>query len=413
MGQQSCGAVGGVSKGMMMKRSMMLGVVLTSALMTTPALADSWSRSWMAAPLVSKAPPEKRPDLQDRTVRQVVRISSGGQRIRLRLSNEMSTQPLLLGAVHVALADENGAIVAGSDHVVTFNGAQGATVPARAPLLSDPIALPVKPLTRLTISLHLPHGAPEATVHSYSAATGWTAPGDQTGATNLTDATVIGPRFILSGVEVENRRAGTTIVTLGDSITDGVRATPDSNRRWPDVLAERLQKAGRTSVGVANAGISANRLLSEGDGNNALARFDSDVLAVPGVTHVVVLEGVNDIGSAFAQKRPIPTRDALVGAYRQMIARAHDRGVKIILATILPYKGAGYWSEQGEAVRVAVNDWISTTKEADGFVDLAKAVADPADAARMAKPYDVGDALHPNDAGFRVMAEALDLKLLR
>ncbi|WP_235523572.1 SGNH/GDSL hydrolase family protein [Sphingobium sp. Leaf26] len=398
---------------MMMQRSFLLGVLLTGALMTAPALADGWSRSWMAAPLMSKAPPEKRPDLQDRTVRQVVRISSGGQRIRLRLSNEMTGQPLLLGAVHVAMTDENGAIVAGSDHVVTFNGAQGATVPARAPLLSDPIAMPVKPLTQLTISLHLPQGAPDATVHSYSAATGWTAPGDQTGATRLTDATVIGPRIILSGVEVENRRAGTTIVTLGDSITDGVRATPDSNRRWPDLLAERLQKAGRTSVGVANAGISANRLLSEGEGDNALARFDADVLAVPGVTHVVVLEGVNDIGSAFAQQRPIPTRDELIGAYRQMIARAHDRGVKVILATILPYKGAGYWSDGGEAVRVAVNDWIRQNGEADGFVDLAKAIADPADPARMAKPYDVGDALHPNDAGFRVMADAVDLKLLR
>lgn len=396
-----------------MRRSFLPGVLLTGALMTAPALADGWSRSWMAAPLVSKAPPEKRPDLQDRTVRQVVRISSGGQRIRLRLSNEMTGQPLLLGAVHVAMADENGAIVAGSDHVVTFNGAQGATVPARAPLLSDPITMPVKPLTRLTISLHLPQGAPDATVHSYSAATGWTAPGDQTGATRLTDATVIGPRIILSGVEVENSRAGTTIVTLGDSITDGVRATPDSNRRWPDLLAERLQKAGRTSVGVANAGISANRLLSEGEGDNALARFDADVLAVPGVTHVVVLEGVNDIGSAFAQQRPIPTRDELIGAYRQMIARAHDRGVKVILATILPYKGAGYWSDGGEAVRVAVNDWIRQNGEADGFVDLAKAIADPADPARMAKPYDVGDALHPNDAGFRVMADAVDLKLLR
>ncbi|KQM99326.1 esterase [Sphingobium sp. Leaf26] len=396
-----------------MQRSFLLGVLLTGALMTAPALADGWSRSWMAAPLMSKAPPEKRPDLQDRTVRQVVRISSGGQRIRLRLSNEMTGQPLLLGAVHVAMTDENGAIVAGSDHVVTFNGAQGATVPARAPLLSDPIAMPVKPLTQLTISLHLPQGAPDATVHSYSAATGWTAPGDQTGATRLTDATVIGPRIILSGVEVENRRAGTTIVTLGDSITDGVRATPDSNRRWPDLLAERLQKAGRTSVGVANAGISANRLLSEGEGDNALARFDADVLAVPGVTHVVVLEGVNDIGSAFAQQRPIPTRDELIGAYRQMIARAHDRGVKVILATILPYKGAGYWSDGGEAVRVAVNDWIRQNGEADGFVDLAKAIADPADPARMAKPYDVGDALHPNDAGFRVMADAVDLKLLR
>jgi lysophospholipase L1-like esterase len=394
-------------------RNMAGPVVMLLALAAAPVQAEGWSRSWMAAPLVSRAPVDKRPDLKDRTLRQVVRISSGGTRIRLRLSNEMSTQPLLLGAVHVALAGEDGAILPGSDHVVTFNGAQGAMVPARAPMLSDPIAMVVKPLTRLTISIHLPQGAPDATVHSYSAATGWTAPGDQTGATSLNAPTIIGPRIILSGVEVDNRKAGTTIVTLGDSITDGVRATPDSNRRWPDLLAERLQKAGRRSVGVANAGISANRLLSEGDGNNALARFDSDVLAVPGVTHVVILEGVNDIGSAFAQQRPIPTRDDLIGAYRQMIARAHGRGVKVILATILPYKGAGYWSEQGETVRIAVNDWIRSTKEADGHVDLAKAVADPADPARMAKSYDVGDALHPNDAGFRVMADAVDLGLLR
>jgi lysophospholipase L1-like esterase len=346
-------------------------------------------------------------------LRQVVRISSGGARIRLRLSNEMSVQPLVVGAVHVALAAENGATVPGSDRVVTFNGGQGATIPGRAPMLSDPIALPVRPLTRLAISIHLPQGAPDATVHSYSAATGWTAPGDQTGATTLSGSTTLGPRVIISGVEVESRKPATTIVTLGDSITDGVRATPDSNRRWPDLLAERLQKAGRTSVGVANAGISANRLLSEGDGYNALARFDSDVLAVPGVSHVVILEGVNDLGSAARDKRPMLTPETVIGAYRQMIARAHDRGVKVILATILPYKGAGYWSAEGDAVRVKVNQWIATNREADGFVDLAKAIADPADPARMAKPYDVGDALHPNDAGFAAMAAAFDLALFR
>ncbi|MFD2429784.1 SGNH/GDSL hydrolase family protein [Sphingobium scionense] len=174
-----------------------------------------------------------------------------------------------------------------------------------------------------------------------------------------------------------------------------------------------MQKAGRKSVGVANAGISANRLLSEADGYNALARFDSDVLAVPGVTHVVILEGVNDLGGAARDKRPMLTPQTVIGAYRQMIARAHDRNIKVILATILPYKGAGYWSAEGDAVRVAVNDWIRTTKEADGFVDLAKTVADPADPSRMAKPYDVGDALHPNDEGFRVMADAFDLRLFR
>ena len=391
----------------------LISATLLLALASAPAQAQSWSRSWMAAPLVSRTAPEKRPDLSDRTLRQVVRISTGGNRIRLRLYNEMSTRPLLLGAVHVALAGANGETLPGTDRVVTFNQAQGATIPARAPLLSDPIAMPVKPLARLAISIHLPQGAPDATVHSYSAATGWTAPGDQTAATSLTDATTLGPRVIITGVEVENRNPARTIVALGDSITDGVRATPDSDRRWPDLLAERLQRGGMTLTGVANAGISANRLLSEGDGYNALARFDSDVLAVPGVSHVVILEGVNDLGAAARDQQPMLPPAAIIGAYRQMIARAHDRGVKVILATILPYKGAGYWSAAGEASRVAINDWIRTSGEADGYVDLAQAIADPADPARMAKAYDVGDALHPNDAGFRVMADAIDLSLFR
>lgn len=397
----------------MMRISRLAMVLLIGAAVAMPAQAQHWSRSWMAAPQLSKTPPEKRPDLTDRTVRQVVRISSGGARIRLRLSNEMSVEPLLLGAVHVALAGEGGRIEPGTDRVVTFNGMQGAAIPARAPLISDAIDLPVKPLTRITVSIHLPKGAPDATVHSYSAATGWTAPGNQTHVVSLTDSATLGSRIILSAVEVESRAPATTIVTLGDSITDGVRATPDSNRRWPDLLAERLQKAGRTNVGVANAGISANRLLSEGEGYNVLARFDSDVLAVPGVSHVILLEGVNDLGNAARDRQPMLKPEALIGAYRQMIARAHDRGVKLILATILPYKGAGYWSAEGEATREAVNRWIRTTREADGFVDLAKAIADPADPARLAKAYDAGDALHPNDAGFAVMAAAVDLKLLR
>lgn len=393
-------------------RTGIIGAVLVLALGAAPALADGWSRSWMAAPQAASAPTDKHLDLADRTVRQVVRISSGGQRIRLRLSNEMSVQPLEVGAVHVAMAGENGAIVPGSDHVVTFEGRRDTLIPARAPRLSDPIAMPVRPLTHVTVSIHLPRGAPDATVHSYSAATGWTAPGDQTAVGRMTGESRIEPRLILTAIEVQNRKAGTTIVTLGDSITDGVRATPDSNRRWPDLLAERLQKAGRANVGVANAGISANRLLSEGAGYNALARFDSDVLAVPGITHVVILEGVNDLGNA-ARAGQMLRPEALIGAYRQMIARAHDRGVKVILATILPYKGAGYWSEPGETARMAVNHWIRTNREADGFVDLDKAVADPADSARMAKPYDVGDALHPNDAGFKAMADAVDLRLFR
>ena len=377
------------------------------------AQAQHWSRSWMAAPLIWKEPTEKRPVLTDRTIRQVVRISNGGDRLRLQLSNQMSEEPLLIGAVHIALAGEDGRILPGTDRVVSFNRAQGATIPPRAPLISDPIDMAIKPLTRLTVSIHLPNGAASPTIHAYAAATNWIAQGDQTSADSLTGATTIGPRLILSAVDVETRKPATTIVTLGDSITDGVRATNDSNRRWPDLLAERLQKAGRKTIGIANAGISANRLLSEAEGYNALARFDSDVLAVPGVTHVVILEGVNDLGSAARDGRPMPSPDTIIGAYRQMIARAHGRGVKVILATILPYKGAGYWSEPGETTRLAVNQWIRDNREADGVVDFAKAIADPTDPTRMAKPYDVGDALHPNDAGFAAMAAAVDLTLFR
>ncbi|MFD2429783.1 hypothetical protein ACFSUK_19880 [Sphingobium scionense] len=227
-----------------MGKRMLLGAALLAMVAATPAQAQYWSRSWMAAPLVNRAPLEKHPDLNDRTVRQVVRLSNGGQRIRIRLSNEMSVNPLLVGSVHVALAGENGAIVPGSDHVVTFNQAQGATIPARAPLLSDPIDLAVKPLTRISISIHLPQGAADATVHSYSAATTWTAPGDQTGAQTLTSPAVIGPRVVISAVEVDNAKRGTAIVTLGDSITDGVRATPTATGAGPICWPSGCRKPG-------------------------------------------------------------------------------------------------------------------------------------------------------------------------
>ena len=204
-----------------------------------------------------------------------------------------------------------------------------------------------------------------------------------------------------------------TLVAFGDSITDGAAATNDADTRWPDLVAERLQRA-KLDMGVANLGIGGNRVLEDGNGLNALARFDRDALSVRGVSHVIILEGVNDIGAAWRDKATTrPSADDLIDAHRQLIARGHDRGVKVILATILPYKGAGYWSEWGEGVRTEVNAWIRTNREADGFVDFDKAIRDPADPLRMAKPYDIGDALHPNDAGFKAMAAAVDLKLLR
>lgn len=388
---------------------------LFPALLATAAVghAEHWVRSWAAAPqeVLPASANSPMPDLKDRTLRQVVRLSAGGTALRIRLTNELSEAPLTLGRVTIAATEPDGRIVANSVRVVDFGGA--TAIPAHAPLVSAPIAFKVAPLQRVTISIHLPEGAAAPTIHAYSAATAWIAAGDQTGAATLADAATYGRRAIIAAVDVDAPRTARTVVTLGDSITDGVRATDDADTRYPDLLAERLQKAGMRDVAVANLGLSGNRILTDGTGPNALSRFDRDVLAVPHVSHVLVLEGVNDIGSAARAKQPLPTPQSMIAAYRQMIARAHAEGVKVILCTILPYKGAGYWTPEGEAVRKAVNAWMLSTREADGVVDLARAIADPADPDRMAKPYDVGDALHPNDAGFKVMAEAVDLKLLR
>ena len=391
-------------------------LALLPLLWTGTAQAQHWSRSWAAAPLAALPPQDGRapiPDLADRTLRQVVRLSTGGDRLRLRLTNELSDAVLTTGAVHVALAGADGTIVAGSDRVVRFDGQAAARLPAFAPLVSEPIALKVPPRSRIAISIHLPAGAVRPTVHQHAAATTWIARGDRTAAVRLADPTRFGQRLMIAGIDVETRARHRVIVTFGDSITDGVRATPDADTRYPDQLADRLQAAGMTRVSVANMGISGNRVLDGGTGPTALARFDRDVLAVPGVSDVIVLEGVNDIGAAARDGTPLPTPDALIDGFRQMIARGHDRGIKVRFATILPYKGAGYWSAAGEAVRVAVNRWILTSREHDGAIDFDRAIRDPADPERMAPAYDGGDHLHPGDAGFTAMAAAVDLSRYR
>ncbi len=375
----------------------------------------AWVRSWAAAPQAPLSVQANRPipDLTDQTVRQVVRLSAGGTRLRIRLSNEMSDAPLRIDAVTAALAGPDGSIVAGSSRAVTFAGNRDVLVPPHAPFVSDALAWRVEPAQHIAISIHFVKPPSAPTVHSHAAATAWIAAGNQTAAVQLNRAIRFGQRLVIAAVDVEADRGGRTVVAFGDSITDGARATDNADTRYPDQLADRLRAAGMAGVAVANAGIGGNRLLDDGTGLNALARFDRDVLAVPGVSHVIVLEGVNDIGTATRQRQPLPTADRLIAAYRQMIDRAHDRGVRVILATILPYRGAGYWSAEGEAVRIAVNAWIRTTRTADGVTDFDRALRDPQALDRMAARFDGGDALHPNDAGFAAMAQAIDLKMLR
>lgn len=391
-------------------RSLLAFLLVTLA--AVPAPAQNWVRSWAAAPLEMPPPKPDAAPLHDVTIRQTVRVSAGGTAIRLRLSNELSATPLAIGAVHIALAGPDASIVSGSDRVVTFDGDAATTVPAFAPLLSDPIKLTVPALARVTVSIYLPGDASGATVHQLGVSTNRIAPGDQTAAATLTGARSSTMRYALTGIDVPG---AATIVAIGDSITDGAKSTVDADRRWPDYLAERLAKAGRRGIAVANQGISANRLLKEGRGAGPalLARIDRDVLAVPGVRYVVLLEGINDIGGAMRDKTELPSADDIIDAYRQLIARAHDRGVKVILATILPYKGAFYYTPAGDAVRQDVNRWIKTARVADGVVDFDAATRDPADPLKMAAANDSGDFLHPGDAGYRVMAAAVDLRLFR
>ena len=398
--------------------------VLVCALALTAVHAHAagghWVGSWGASPAMPMAAPANSrlpgtPSFNNQTVVQLVRLSAGGPRLRLRFSNEYGTHPLSVGAVRVALVGEDGATIAGSDRAVSFGGAAAATLPPGAPLISDPVALPTKTMAKLRVSLFLPADTNGCTCHMSGSEAAQVLPGD---ATRQPLGTLSGPatyRAFLTEVDVETAAPAPVIVAFGDSITDGYQSTVGANTRWPDRLTERLaQKAPGRPVGMVNAGIGGNRVMSDGViaifGQAALSRFDRDVLSVPGATHVVVLEGVNDLG---ASKTVPPTAETLIAGYRQLIERGHAHGLKMIGATILPYGGAGYYGAPGEAERQKINAWIRTGHAFDGVIDFDAAIRDPARPERMKAEWQSGDWLHPNDAGYRVMGDAIDLGLFR
>jgi lysophospholipase L1-like esterase len=344
-----------------------------------------------------------------------VHTSIGGDRVRVVVSNAFGTEPLAIGAAHIALRDKEAAIALQSHRALTFNGNLSTIVPPGAVMLSDPVTLTVPPFSDLAIDLYVPGDTAASpspvTMHTGALQTSYVSEaGNHAGAADLPVMTTTQSWFFLARVEVVAAEPVGAVVAFGDSITDGTRSTPDTNSRWPDVLARRLA-AQNIRMGVLNEGIAGNRVLADGAGVSALARFDRDVLAQPGATHVIVLESINDIG--LARTNPSPSAADLIGAHRQMIERAHARGLRIYGATLTPFEGAAYWTKEGEAKREAVNEWIRTGKAYDGVIDFDAAVRDPSNPTRILPQYNPGDNLHMNDAGYQTMANVIDLGLLR
>jgi lysophospholipase L1-like esterase len=351
----------------------------------------------------------------DTTLREIVRTTLGGSLVRVELSNEFGTQPLQVGAVHLALAGSNGAVQLSSANALTFDGKASTTIAPGAVALSDPAALTVKPGSDLAVSIFLPAQAlTHLSSHSDAFTTSYLADGDQVGRSSLRDAKEIESWYFIKSVQVEAPGKDGAIVAFGDSITDGSGSTQNAHNRWVDVLGRRLQHNKRTAgLAIVNEGIGGNRILNDGNGPSALARFDRDALSIAGVRYIILLESINDIGHLKDDAHPGQniSADQLTQAMTQLIAEAHAHGIKIILATLTPYAGAGYDSPEGEQIRKQVNAWIRSNTLSDGVVDLAAATSNPDDTTHWKQEEQAGDQLHPSPAGHTAMANAFNLKL--
>jgi lysophospholipase L1-like esterase len=346
------------------------------------------------------------------TVRELIRISAGATRLRFRFSNEFGATAMTLGSVHVALAGEDGAIVSGSDHVLRFAGRERVVIPAGAPMLSDPLDWKLPAFAKLIVSVYYPQETlpPAHTLFALPAQA--SSAGDFGAAAVLPDAIPARNGNALSEVDIAPVMPGRTVVAFGDSITEGVASTIGAFRGWPDRLAERLQENRATrDWSVVNAGIGSNRLLHDTPGANALARFDRDALSVPGVAMVIVLEGINDIQYSHRYPAETVTAEDMIAGLRQLCSRAHARGVRILAGTITAFEGSPDYTEQGEAMRQAVNDWIRATPELDGVIDFDAATRDPTHPTLLRAETQTRDHLHPGDAGYAAMGDAIDLAL--
>jgi len=400
------------------------------ALLATPAQAE-WVASWTASPHAplgaATTGPFAAASYENVTVSQVLRLSEGGGKVRVRFSNRYGAAPLAIGAARIVQIDDQNREVAGTSRTLTFGGEPGAVIPRGAPFVSDEVAVDLPDLARLKVEIFLPTATGPCTCHLTGVDELAVSPPGNFVGRPFEPVSRAQYRAFLSGVEVDSPDALGTIVAYGDSITDGVGATAGANNRWPDILANRLQADGKEWA-VANQAISGNRVLSPGMGESALSRFDEDVLSLPGVKYIIVFEGVNDLGQRFGPQRapgggggpggltldqPQITVEQMIAGYKQIVARSHAKGIKVIGSPIGPYMGAAYWSEEGEAARQRINDWIVNGGAFDGVVRLDTAFADPAEPRQMRDGYHIGDHLHGSPAGLKAVGESIDLALFR
>lgn len=344
----------------------------------------------------------------DRGYRLIVHTSVAGGEMRIRLSNAFGDRPLTFDSAYAGVQKTGAALVPGSNRRLTFGGERTVTIPAGAVAYSDPLPGRLPAATNLVVSIHSPDAAGPATGHGMAMQTSYATQGDHTGEEGATAWTgTTGSWYYLDAVSVRPGAGTGAVVTLGDSITDGWASTTDQNRRWPDYLARRLQRADTSVKGVANEGISGNKVLADGAGQSALNRLQRDVLSQPGVRTVFLFEGVNDIKAHSGV-----TAQDLIAGYREIIDRAHAAGKCVVGATVGPFKGWPEWDAAGEAVRQEVNQFIRSSGELDAVTDFDHILRSPYDQERMLPFFDGGDHIHPNDKGMAAMADAVDLKSL-
>ena len=375
------------------------------------AQGDHWVGTWSSAPQLTESrnlPPP--PGLTSNTLRQIVQVSIGGKKLRLRFSNAFGTNPVTMSSVHLALWAGGSTIKTNSDQALTFQGKPSVAIPAGESVLSDAFYFDLAPLSDLAVTIHFGGTSGDVTGHPGSRSTSYLQAGDSVLAADLPAAARTQHWYIFTGIDVEAENSSAAIVTLGDSITDGRSSGTDKNDRWPDDLARRLQAATNTAnLAVLNEGIGGNCVLRGGLGPAALARFDRDVLSQSGVRWLIVLEGVNDI-SGSRGTNSIVAQDLIV-AYQKIIDQAHTGNIRVYGATILPFGGSFYDKPGHEAARQTANNWIRTSGKFDGVIDFDAVTRDSQNPSHLLPTADSGDHLHPNEVGYKMMAEAINLKL--